>query len=55
VDTGGATALEEGGTYMWIVYAYSGDGQLLSTSEHYFDVREPSFVVRKPQKGDELR
>ena len=42
----GHCRLQKGGTYMWVVYAYDGDGKLLSSSEHYFDVRERTFVVK---------
>lgn len=40
--------LKDGRSYMWAVYAYSSDGKLLSSSEHYFDLSEPTFSVRVP-------
>ena len=30
--------------YSWVVYAYSGNSRLISSSEHYFDLREPGFL-----------
>lgn len=41
----GRTSLEPGGTYMWVVYAYGSSGELLSSSEHYYDLQESSFTV----------
>lgn len=42
----GHTGLQPGEGYLWVVYAYGPDGQLLSSSEHYFDLREPVFVAQ---------
>ena len=42
----GHSSLRKGGSYMWIVYAYSSDGGLLSSSEHYNQLHEPTFTIR---------
>ena len=40
----GHPSLEKAKAYMWIVYAYRVDGSLLSSSEHYFDLNERTFI-----------
>jgi len=42
----GFRELQKGATYMWVVYAYRADGKLLSSSEHYYDLQEPTLTVR---------
>ncbi|MDH7602796.1 MAG: hypothetical protein QHI38_11680 [Armatimonadota bacterium] len=42
----GTSSLEKGGVYTWIVYAYSSDGKLISSSEHYDRLHEPEFRVK---------
>lgn len=44
----GQTRLTEGRYYMWIVHAYGPDDGVLSSSEHYFEFREPTFVLGAP-------
>lgn len=45
----GHTRLQPGGTYMWVVYAHARDGRMLSSSEHYFELGEPTFTVARPR------
>ena len=42
----GHRGLQKGDAHMWVVYAHDRDGKLLSSSEHYFDLRERAFVMR---------
>jgi len=39
------SGLQPGRSYMWLVIAHSSSGAVISTSEHYFDLREPGFVL----------
>lgn len=45
--TNGHSRLLPGATYMWMVYAHDPAGRILSSSEHYADVVEPCFTVRR--------
>lgn len=47
----GRPRLRAGVGYMWVVYAYGQNGRLISSSEHYFDLRERMFVVGNEQGG----
>ncbi len=51
----GHHGLRPGGTYAWIVYAYDGLGNLLSSSEHYADLSEPTFTVARANSGSPAR
>ena len=52
-----AERLRSGRSYMWLVYAHGSDGKIISSSEHYFELREPSFTIRVPsvRKGGSER
>jgi|GEM_PF-3166966 len=41
----GHKGLQRGRSYMWIVYAYGSNGRLVSSSEHYFELKEQTFTV----------
>ena len=44
----GGRRIQGGRCYMWAVYAYGQDGRLVSSSEHYFELREATFTIRVP-------
>lgn len=41
----GVRGLESGRNYMWVVYAHGSHGELLSSSEHYFELAADVFRV----------